>query len=443
MKYFVLLLTLAIIPCPASAQTTYQGREHDAPWRAEARERIEQYRMADVVVKVLDSENNPVPDAQVHLRMKSHAFPFGSAVGAAWLTGDSSDSEQYRNIVAHNYNQVVLENDLKFGPWESGKTNPLGSTYRMEQTFAALEWLKNHDIAVRGHYLAWGWTNRYRFFREEMGQPEEFLEIKLDHIREKMMSVGNLVQEWDALNHPLSRDGRETLETVYGSEIYLDILRLARELQPEIDLYINEGGLLPIRARSQENLDEYEVLITRLLEQGAPLDGIGFMGHMAKHTLRPPEDLLRIIDRFAAFGLPVKITEFDVIFGKKAQLYDFADWELELQADYTRDFMTAMFSHPAVNGIIMWGFWEGRHWYPGAALYRHDWSIKPNGQAWMDLVFDEWWTDVQGMSDAHGMFEHRGFLGDYEVEVNYGDTSITLPVTLSKGQNSFEVLLPL
>jgi len=25
------------------------------------------------------------------------------------------------------------------------------------------------------------------------------------------------------------------------------------------------------------------------------------------------------------------------------------------------DFVT--FSHPSLEGLIMWGFWEGRHWY--------------------------------------------------------------------------------
>lgn len=35
----------------------------------------------------------------------------------------------------------------------------------------------------------------------------------------------------------------------------------------------------------------------------------------------------------------------------------------------------------------LWGFWAGDHWIPHAALFRRDWSIKPNGRVYQDLVF--------------------------------------------------------
>jgi hypothetical protein len=39
----------------------------------------------------------------------------------------------------------------------------------------------------------------------------------------------------------------------------------------------------------------------------------------------------------------------------------------ELQADYTRDFLTLAYSHPTVVGVQLWGFWERSHWKPEAA----------------------------------------------------------------------------
>ena len=91
-----------------------------------------------------------------------------------------------------------------------------------------------------------------------------------------------------------------------------------------------------------------------------------------------------------------------------------------LQADYLRDVMTVAFSHPAFQGIVMWGFWEGRHWKPDAALYRRDWSVKPAGQTWLDLVKGEWWTSKVGKTDSHGRYATRGFLGQYVVVVEHG-----------------------
>ena len=113
---------------------------------------------------------------------------------------------------------------------------------------------------------------------------------------------------------------------------------------------------------------------------------------------------MEILDRFATFGLPIKITEFDL------HTYD-----EQLQADYTRDFLTAMFSHPSISGVMVWGFWEKRHWIPPAAFYRADWSLRPAGEIWKQLTRKTWWTDVTAKTDAAGKVKVRGFFGDYEV----------------------------
>ena len=82
--------------------------------------------------------------------------------------------------------------------------------------------------------------------------------------------------------------------------------------------------------------------------------------------------------------------------------------------------MTAMFSHPSVKAFVMWGFWEGAHWIPSGAMLRRDWSLKPNGTVYKDLVFKKWWTNADGKTGAKGTFATRGFLGDYEIEVKAG-----------------------
>ena len=107
----------------------------------------------------------------------------------------------------------------------------------------------------------------------------------------------------------------------------------------------------------------------------------------------------------------------------------------DLQKRYMRDFMTAAFSHPAVNEIIQWGFWEGKHWLPNAALYRKDWTIKPNGQAWLDLVKRDWWTNADGATGADGSYRTRGFYGDYEITVTGADgVRRTVLARLEKGK---------
>ena len=102
-----------------------------------------------------------------------------------------------------------------------------------------------------------------------------------------------------------------------------------------------------------------------------------------------------------------------------------------MQADYTRDFLTACFSHPAIKGFMIWGFWEGAHWEPPAAMIRRDWSTKPNYDAWNDLIYRQWWTDTSGVTESDGTFRTRGFLGDYAIEVTIDGVTKTYPLSIS------------
>jgi len=94
--------------------------------------------------------------------------------------------------------------------------------------------------------------------------------------------------------------------------------------------------------------------------------------------------------------------------------------------------MTITFSHPSFNAIIMWGFWEGRHWRPNGALWRKDWSIKPVGTMWKKLVFTTWWTNEQRTTDASGSCEVSAFLGGYEIVVEHADRTVTAKAVVDK-----------
>ena len=157
--------------------------------------------------------------------------------------------------------------------------------------------------------------------------------------------------------------------------------KVAREHAPNSRMAINENTILTRGGVTQAEQDNYAEWIQYLIDQGQGPDVIGMQGHFGE-AVTGPETVLRILDRFAKFGKAIQITEFDLITRDE-----------QGQARYTRDFLTAVFSHPATDAFTMWGFWEGKMWQPPGAMIRKDWTLKPNGQAWMDLVLKEWWTD--------------------------------------------------
>lgn len=106
-------------------------------------------------MRVLDGQGEPVSGAQVEIRTRRHAFPFGSAVAAKELMAGGGDGDRYRAVVEQHFNRVVLENDLKWMPWEASRSGT-NSTYRMAWTEAALAWRRRREITVRGHYVKHG-----------------------------------------------------------------------------------------------------------------------------------------------------------------------------------------------------------------------------------------------------------------------------------------------
>ena len=96
------------------------------------------------------------------------------------------------------------------------------------------------------------------------------------------------------------------------------------------------------------------------------------------------------------------------------------------------DFYKICFAHPAVEGILMWGFWEGANWIPNSSLYKRDWTPTPSSEAYHNLIFKEWWTKGSGVTGRDGVFSTRAFYGKYKVTVN--GVSQEIDLTKKKGQ---------
>jgi endo-1,4-beta-xylanase len=394
---------------------TYPGREAHASWRAGAAQRIEAIRKAELTVTVRAGNGQPVPGATVGVKQRRHAFGFGSAVAAAGITGAGADNQRYRELIPRLFSKVVLENDLKWPNWED--------TSQRNRTLQAMRWLHEQGLPVRGHTLVWpAWRYLPQDLRGLRHDPGALRQRVQDHILDEAGALQGQLAEWDVVNEPaLNHD----LMDILGQDVMVEWFRLARQADPDARLFLNEATAPGEGGRQ----DAFEQTLRFLIEAGAPLDGLGFQCHFG-WGLTPPEQLLRGLDRFARLGKAIQVTEFDV---------DVTDEEL--QADYTRDFLTAVFSHPAVDTLMTWGFWEGRHWRPEAALVRRDWTLKPNGQVWLELVTRTWWTEAEGQTDRSGVYRTRGFLGEYGVDVAVDGRVESAQVTLPRGGVAVEISL--
>lgn len=396
----------------------YEGASGEAAWRTEAFDRIERIRKAPVRLTVEDANGQPVAGATVRLTMKSHEFNWGTAVAAQQLLGVSDDSDRYRDFILANFNMVVLENDLKWPQWEQNRQRALD----------ALSWLEEHGIArVRGHNLIWpGWQWLPKDLPTLQSDPAGLRERIRAHIEDTVSGTRGRLVDWDVLNEPYSN---RDLQKILGDEAMAEWFREARKHDDRPRLYINDYNILSAGGTDLAHRNHYAKTIRFLLDQGAPVEAIGMQGHFGGPT--PPELMLRILDRFAEFQLPIAITE-----------YDFNTKDEEMQARFFRDLLITVFSHPSVESFLMWGFWEGRHWLPDGAMIRRDWTEKASFQVWRDLVYRQWWTRAELTTDEAGACSATGFKGMYEVEAEFEGRKARSEVRVTGEGSELRLQLP-
>ena len=402
---------------------TYAGRDADAPWRAAAAARIDANRKADLTIRVIDAAGRPIQGATVSINQTKLDFYIGTAVTAELLTGQSDAARHYRDIVGRLFNHVVFENDLKW-PAQAGLWLPLGDP---KNVAAAIDWLKRRDIHIKGHNLIWPDFNNMPPAIGELRDDKQKLKAAIaDHITQTAKRFAGKVDEWDVLNEPYtSHDVMDRL----GDGVMADWFTLAHAADPNATLYLNDFGILASGdLLDTPHQDHFQKTIRLLQHRKAPLAALGLQGHFGA-ALTSPDNLLRILDRYAAFGLPMQITEYDL---------DSAD--PQLQADYLRDVMTIAFSHPKVNGFVMWGFWSKAHWRPAAAMYNDDFTPRPMQKQFERLVLHDWRTHIDNAPvAADGTYTTRAFRGTHTLSVHHAGHTQTVEIALPAGGKAVEV----
>jgi hypothetical protein len=100
------------------------------------------------------------------------------------------------------------------------------------------------------------------------------------------------------------------------------------------------------------------------------------------------------------------------------------------------------FSKQAVEGILMWGFWAGSHWRgSNAAIVDLNWTLNEAGQRYQSLM-TEWTTVTNETANGNGVFDFRGFHGNYDITLTPPGGEPTLRrLTLDPGAGTNVVLV--
>jgi Beta-1,4-xylanase len=395
----------------------YDGGEPDADWRKAAEERIEKYRKGNLHIEVKDTKGKPVKGAEITANLRRIAFNWGTATSSQRLL-DTIDinSRVYRDTLTKYFNQIVFENEMKWKVWWQEKKEKKGIS-----ALLALRWLRENNINARGHVLVWpSWQHSPSFLKELAIDTITLRRVIIENIKEQTNYMYGQFVEWDVVNEPYAH--HDVLD-ILGRREMVEWFKTAHIGAPGVRLILNDYTMF----HSEEASRAFYENIKYLQQEGAPIGGIGEQAHIGGTPPGIPKVLERL-DKFGELGLPIVITEFDINSNDD-----------EFKSRYLRDFMTAVFSHPSTTGFIQWGFWEGQHWFPVAALWNKDWSLRPHGKVFTNLVSNKWNTRFHGITPASGSCDVRGFCGQYDIAVHYNGKIYNHQTTLQKEGNTIIV----
>ncbi|KAL2758907.1 carbohydrate-binding module family 1 protein [Sodiomyces alcalophilus JCM 7366] len=300
---------------------------------------------------------------------------FGTCIGE----GNTND-QTYMNILRNldEFDQVVPENGQK---WDS--LQPQQGNFNWGQGDIVANIARQNNQLLRCHTLTWhsqlpGWVRDGNWNRQTLTAVIE------THIATVLRHYQGQCYHWDVVNEAADDNGNwrnSVFYRVLGTDFLPISFFAARQADPSTKLYYNDYNLEYNNAKTDITVEMVKII----QRAGAPIDGVGFQGHLIVGSTPSRQALANTLRRFTALGVEVAYTEVDI---RHASLPP------NQQALVTQgnDYANVVGSCLDVDGCIgftVWGFTDKYSWiphtFPGegdAMLYDSNFGKKP---AWTSV----------------------------------------------------------
>ena len=307
--------------------------------------------------------------------LRSLAAERGLEIGTAVTTSGFGDPG-YVTLAGRHFSLAIPEIggymvDIRPTPW----------TWSFNRLDSIVEFAQDHDQKVRGHTLVFGvpsghdmfggWTPTPQWVHQKDMSRAEAIGVMQEYIETVMRRYAGKIDEWIVVNEPLGSlfGARRVGGLLLSPNIWLqrigpDYIRLAfehaRRVDPNARLILNEWGADYIGQdyNRYDRVQEYYDLVVHLLEQGTPIDGVGFQFHLEVGLDTPSvSEIVRNFERYRALGLSTHITELDVRIRKPA-----TQGALRRQADLFGTVIRAALESPSTRDVALWGFTDRYSW---------------------------------------------------------------------------------
>ena len=253
------------------------------------------------------------------------------------------------------WNQVSPENS---GKW--GSVEPVRDRMNWSQLDTAYNYARSNGFPFKQHTFVWG--SQEPSWIGGLSASQQAYEVE-DFMRQYCQRYPQ-THSIDVVNEPLHAPAsyRNALGGAgsTGWDWIVWSFQKARQHCPTAKLLINEYGII----NDANAVNRYKVIVNILKSRGL-IDGVGIQSHHFSMDNLSPATITQNLDSLAQTGVPIYVSELDMTGDDATQL-----------ARYQQKF-PALWTHPGVVGVTLWGYIEGQTWVANTHLVRRDGSERP------------------------------------------------------------------
>jgi endo-1,4-beta-xylanase len=322
--------------------------------------------------------------SRINLRIGTAVIPF------------DLDTPDYAQVMAEQFSVVTPGNEMKWGVVE-----PEQDVFDWSGADRLVAFAAQHGQLVRGHTLLWHnqlptWlTDGVADGTITGGQLADLLKA---HIFTEVGRFRGRIWQWDVANeffqdaNPSGINPNDFWISHLGPDIIPQAFRWAHQADPHALLFYNDYNIAGEDGTNAKS-DAVYAWLKQMRGQGVPIHGVGNQGHLDTQYGFPTQ-MTQDLQRYAALGLKVAITEADV--------RTFVDGpDTQVPTDHLATFahpyeysqmLKAALAVPECISFTVWGFGDADSWVPGtfkgegyANIY--DVNLQPKA-AYFDLQRD-------------------------------------------------------
>ena len=236
----------------------------------------------------------------------------------------------------------------------------------------------NNHLVFKDHNLIWGQQQPSWISGLDSATQAKYIEIWIRNVGQRYPKIDmiDVVNEALAGHNPPDGGGspaRANYKNALGGngatgwDWVINSFKLARKYLPNAKLLINDYGIINDNSATTSYLQ-----VINLLHQQGLIDGIGVQCHRFETESTDTALMRSNLNRLAATGLPIYISEMDL-----GNLNDAGTPDDNVQLQLYQKIFPLFWKYPDVKGITLWGYLQGQMWQTTCYLIRSDGTARP------------------------------------------------------------------